>query len=362
MYPLNTTTPYPRNQWYIAGYKSEFGPKVFARPIMNEPIIFYRTEDGKPVALSGRCVHRFMPLDNAELDGNSVVCPYHGYTFGSDGRCHKIPTGGEPSSHARLRCYPVVERGPFVWIWMGEPDSADISLLPNPVDIGLGDDQHDWKVDVGETYIMNARASLLVDNLFDLSHLAFIHSVSAPGGDKLVLIPPVMEEAEGRLRVSRYVSDIVIEEGSLFAKMLPVAQNAGALLAHLHTEMYSPGLINASGPWLFRPGKGSAHGEMVASLNFVHGITPMSDTATYYFGVVTRNYHLEDEQLSSFLADQTDRVRAEDVTALEAVESALDETCTTRREISTKADEGAIKARSILRKLMKSPDLQESAE
>ena len=235
---------------------------------------------------------------------------------------------------------------------MGDTVDPDQDRLPNPADIGLGDDQDGWQVDIGQTFLMKARAALLVDNLFDLSHLAFIHSSSAPGGEKLVLIPPIVEEAEGRLRVSRYVPDIRIEEGSLFAKMIPVAQNAGALLAQLHTEMYGPGLINASGPWLFRSDEEGRPDGLFSSLNFVHGITPESDTSTHYFGVVTRNYHLSDKGLSAFLARQTDMVRAEDVAALEAVEATLDETCTTRREISTRADEGAIKARGVLRRLV----------
>ena len=39
-----------RNYWYVAASAPEIGRKPFRRIILNEPIVFYRTEDGTPVA------------------------------------------------------------------------------------------------------------------------------------------------------------------------------------------------------------------------------------------------------------------------------------------------------------------------
>jgi phenylpropionate dioxygenase-like ring-hydroxylating dioxygenase large terminal subunit len=354
MYPVEAPVAYPRSQWYVAGYGEEFTQKVFGRLILGDRIIFYRTADGAPVALSGRCVHRFMPLENAELKNDLVVCPYHGYSYGKTGQCQSIPTGGAISKHARLRRYPLVERGPLVWIWMGDPDKLQMERLPNPVEIGLGDGQSDWCVVIAKTFSMKARAGLLVDNLFDLSHLAFIHSQSLPGAGSLVMVPPKIETVDGRLRVSRVIPKMEFEPGSGLDRTIPVARQHGAVYCLLHTEMYNPCLIPSSGPWVYSLTADGQPDKLIASLNFVHIVTPETEHSTHYFGVVTRNYELDNDELSTIQMTQTDKVRAEDVICLEAIEQTIDGDESSRREISTKVDEGSIAARRILRNLIKS--------
>ena len=56
-----------RNYWYVAASDPEIGRKPFRRIIMNEPVVFYRTEDGTPVALEDRCPHRRLPLSMGKL-------------------------------------------------------------------------------------------------------------------------------------------------------------------------------------------------------------------------------------------------------------------------------------------------------
>jgi nitrite reductase/ring-hydroxylating ferredoxin subunit len=77
-----------RNYWYVAASAPEIGRKPFRRIIMNEPVVFYRTEDGTPVALEDRCPHRRLPLSmgrwskttccnatiTARFDRTSAVC------------------------------------------------------------------------------------------------------------------------------------------------------------------------------------------------------------------------------------------------------------------------------------------------
>ena len=43
--------------------------------------------------MSDRCVHRRFPLSEkpSHLVGDTVVCGYHGFTYGADGRCVAVP-------------------------------------------------------------------------------------------------------------------------------------------------------------------------------------------------------------------------------------------------------------------------------
>ena len=51
-----------RNYWYVAAYDHEIGRRPLGRIILGEPIVFYRLENGTPVALEDRCAHRKLPL------------------------------------------------------------------------------------------------------------------------------------------------------------------------------------------------------------------------------------------------------------------------------------------------------------
>ena len=74
-----------RNYWYVAGYDHEIGRRPFRRVIMGEPIVFYRLEDGTPVALQDRCAHRHLPLSMGKLVGDMLQCHYHGLRYDRTG-------------------------------------------------------------------------------------------------------------------------------------------------------------------------------------------------------------------------------------------------------------------------------------
>ena len=78
-----------RDQWYVAAYGREVGRELFSRTICGESILFWRTEAGAVTAMSDRCVHRRFPLSQqpSHLVGDTVVCGYHGFTYGADGGC-----------------------------------------------------------------------------------------------------------------------------------------------------------------------------------------------------------------------------------------------------------------------------------
>ena len=82
---------FARNQWYVAAYGREVGRELFARTVLGEPIVFYRTESGEVVALADRCVHRRFPLSESRLEGDRIICGYHGFTYDRAGSCVSVP-------------------------------------------------------------------------------------------------------------------------------------------------------------------------------------------------------------------------------------------------------------------------------
>ena len=83
---------YLRNSWYVAAPSSEINKSLIALRILDENIVFYRTENGEPVALEDSCPHRRLPLSKGKLLNNNIECGYHGLQFDRFGQCVAAPT------------------------------------------------------------------------------------------------------------------------------------------------------------------------------------------------------------------------------------------------------------------------------
>jgi len=73
MYPFKTTQSYPRQQWYIAAFSYEVTRTPMERTLLDEPVVFYRTEAGAPIAVAGRCPHRRFPMVRAAVVGDAFA-------------------------------------------------------------------------------------------------------------------------------------------------------------------------------------------------------------------------------------------------------------------------------------------------
>jgi nitrite reductase (NADH) small subunit len=61
-------------------------------------------------AIDNVCLHRGGPLGQGVLDGNKIVCPWHGWTFDvNTGACMH-------DTNARIRVYPLKVEGDEVFI------------------------------------------------------------------------------------------------------------------------------------------------------------------------------------------------------------------------------------------------------
>lgn len=164
---------YLRNTWYVAMWSQDLKlGDVVGRTYLGKQVVLFRGTDGRVAALEDMCPHRFAPLHMGSLDGCNIRCGYHGLEFDGTGACVRNPHGKDriPGA-ARVRAYPVQEKHSLIWIWMGE-QPANPTLVPDfrMLDEGSGQEvsRRDW-------IIMEANYELVVDNLMDLSHTAFLH-------------------------------------------------------------------------------------------------------------------------------------------------------------------------------------------
>ena len=160
-----------RNCWYVAAWDIEVPQDgLFQRTLLNEPVLLYRDTRGQVVALENRCCHRSAPLHMGRKEGDCVRCMYHGLKFDPSGACVEIPGQAQIPPKTCVKRYPVVERNRLVWIWMGDPANA------NPDDIVdyFWHDSADWRMKPGYIHYQ-ANYKLIIDNLLDFTHLAWVH-------------------------------------------------------------------------------------------------------------------------------------------------------------------------------------------
>jgi phenylpropionate dioxygenase-like ring-hydroxylating dioxygenase large terminal subunit len=165
---------YTQNDWYVACSESDLtrgGP--VAACILEERLVIWRSGD-KIVALEDRCVHRAAALSLGRCEGENLRCMYHGLLFDAAGKVVQIPGQDIIPPNAKVRSCPGTTRFGWVWVWMGEPAKADLSLLP---DLFPGVSLEDF-VTGGGVLDFQAQASLISDNLLDFSHLPYVHANS----------------------------------------------------------------------------------------------------------------------------------------------------------------------------------------
>ncbi len=167
------THGFQRNAWYAAALSDEVTRTPLRRIILNDPVVFYRTEAGEAVALEDRCCHRLSPLSPGQLIGDTIECPYHGLCFDKSGACTHVPGQVDIPAHARVRAYAIVERYGLIWTWAGDSADADEGKMP---DWRWAEDD-DWTT-IGGYFNIPCHYMMSVDNLMDLSHVGYVHKTT----------------------------------------------------------------------------------------------------------------------------------------------------------------------------------------
>lgn len=314
MYPFATDVYAARNQWYVASFSRDVTRQPLERWILDEPVVFYRTEAGEAVALEGRCAHRQFPLGQGTLVGDDIQCPYHGFTYARDGRCVRIPSQPRAPEACRIKSYPTVEKWKWIWIWMGNPDLADPALIPDHGDIGLTDPDF-VSAEVYHEEV-EARHQLLHDNLLDLSHVAFLHGKTLGGGNESTAIASYpTSEGPNWLRSDRLVRKTQVPPH--FAHYLG---RGGECDRYMPMFFYMPALHVGMDDFREPAADEKSIGKSFGKLLVHHAITPARHNTTHYFFATARNFgrDADEAMLAAFNA-----VIREDSWGLESVERML---------------------------------------
>jgi phenylpropionate dioxygenase-like ring-hydroxylating dioxygenase large terminal subunit len=260
--------------WYPVALSEEVpADKPYATSLLGERLVLYRA-GGKVAALRDLCVHRGTPLSLGWIDGDQLVCAYHGWRYGSSGACVEIPSlhPGRPiPPKARVDDFRAEEKDGAVWVALEEP-KAPIPTWPESDAPGFRRiwTQYHWK----------ANAARAIENVMDFAHFPWVH----PGvlGDRSKPTYPDIEVKTSDGQICYVVDDVATNAVRTYTVTLP-------LTLHMHVAR--------------RPGGAAEGARNITSLYFV--ARPIGERETqFYFGLARNFAHDQPDEV--FIQRNTD--------------------------------------------------------
>jgi phenylpropionate dioxygenase-like ring-hydroxylating dioxygenase large terminal subunit len=283
-------TTWIKNAWYMAGWASELdGDGFLSRTILGQPLVLYRCEDGSVAVLEDRCCHRHAPLSKGRREGDCLRCMYHGLKFAADGICVEAPGQETIPAAMRVRAFPAVERQTLVWVWMGEAALADPATIPSwPY---LTDPA--WRNLEGYIHYQ-ADYRLIVDNLLDFSHLAYVHENSIGNAGHATEKASLERIPEG-LRVTKLApNEVAAPHYKKFGGFSGNVDRWNIYDWHVRGNLL---LLEGGADEV---GKGGHLGDRRTAVEFRHisALSPETETTTHYFFAQSHNFAIESSEIT----------------------------------------------------------------
>ena len=150
---------HPLRYWQPVCWSRQLKARPRALTLCGRHIALFRTRRGIG-AIDDTCPHRGYPFSRGRIDGDSLVCGYHGWKATPDGR---VSCAAASDGCAFVQAYDVCERFGAVWL-RRNTSTAPAPLLPRsePPHIHLGLD-------------IKAPIELVADNLVEMEHTGEVH-------------------------------------------------------------------------------------------------------------------------------------------------------------------------------------------
>ena len=290
-----------RDHWYAVASDREVTNGVVGRRLLGENLVLYKDPAGNIIAAPDRCSHRQAPLSAGRVTDGVLVCCYHGWGFGADGKCVSIPSA-EPDfpipRSGHLSCYRTQVRYGLVWVCLGDPASDIAEIMQdtdekfrrvnNPVEV--------WKVS----------ATRMTDNFLDIAHFPFVHTGTF-GNRQRTLVPKIdLTDLPGGFHGYQYE----VIAGNPPSANLTSGQTGGDVSRTMTTGFHLPFTVRSTISYE----SGLEHIILLLT-------TPIDDVTAYFTFVVWRN---DDFSVSAEDMIQFDRmIGEEDKAMLEKIPGVL---------------------------------------
>ena len=182
--------PYPIG-WFQVALSRDL-PKGRSMPLryFGEELVLFRTEAGEAHILDAYCPHMGAHLgygirketgQGGEVRGDSIVCPFHGWSFNGDGQCVEVPYANNlPPKAAKgqsvLKSWPVQEKNQMIWMWYHPHDVAPNYDVDQFSEFDI--DNKEWGDLQVHTFKIKSNCQELAENGADSAHFRYVHEVA----------------------------------------------------------------------------------------------------------------------------------------------------------------------------------------
>jgi phenylpropionate dioxygenase-like ring-hydroxylating dioxygenase large terminal subunit len=219
-----------RELWLLRSYPTPFCPSAalagpgsyIAREAAGTPLLAVRGRDGIARVFRNACRHRGTQLADDSGCAKAFACPYHGWTYGLDGRLQHVPhehgfPGLDKEQHG-LVLVEAVESGGLVFVTQDPQRGSDAALDALPafapadaqlVESNVHDTAANWKI-VIDSFLEGYHTRFAhrdtfypvqYDNVNVVEHFGSNSRVTFPfrSIEKLRSVPPDERQVDGRV-------------------------------------------------------------------------------------------------------------------------------------------------------------------
>jgi vanillate O-demethylase monooxygenase subunit len=183
----------------------------------------------------------------------------------------------------------------------------------------------------------------MVDNLMDLSHVAFVHTATI--GSPEDYDPELKwERANDRLKLTRAAKNLT--PAPFFAEL-----GMTGLQDQLKIIEYYPYSNVTVDVMLMEPGKNFGEGDLNWRMMTYNLLTPETETSCFFFGAMSRNFQIADAAFGEWLLKSAAPIVDEDKRIVEASQRMILHD-PSARFMPIKADAGVFQARRLIDQLL----------
>lgn len=176
--------------WFHAAFSHELQPGD-SKPLryFGKEMVLFRTESGKARILDAYCPHLGAHLgygihENIDrggaVQGETIVCPFHGWRFNGDGFCEEVPYAKNIPPKLRdskaIEPWHVCEVNQVIWVWYHPEGAAPMWEVEAIPEADPANDE--WgPLDV-RPFTIKTHLQEMAENGVDIAHFRYVHQTA----------------------------------------------------------------------------------------------------------------------------------------------------------------------------------------
>ncbi|MBF7687357.1 aromatic ring-hydroxylating oxygenase subunit alpha [Acinetobacter rathckeae] len=191
--------------WYPVARIQDISTKPQQVTLLDVKLAAYQTESGEIHLVRDICPHRGVPLSKGWVEGEEIICPYHGLRYDGSGKCTKIPAQPDLvkiSDRFTLSQFPVILKYGLVWTSLLNRDIEEANL---PV-------LDTWECEGHQPILppfvdIDGSSGRQLEGFIDVAHFAWVHHEAFASRDNQV-VPKYKTVKTPYGLQTEYISDV----------------------------------------------------------------------------------------------------------------------------------------------------------